>query len=91
LVTTGNEVEFLLKTSPTNWEESSEFKKMKEKIAALKVVNDSAERAIALMATYNQCLAKDEKKKQDVLQVVEENRKRLKSTTKECLKNYSTI
>jgi hypothetical protein len=81
----------LLTKSPEEWDESQEYKRMKEKIVALKVVNDCAERAISLMATYNQTLAKNEKRKQAVLQIVEDNRKRIKSTSKQSLKSYETI
>jgi hypothetical protein len=64
---------------------------MRRKVECLKVVNDCAERAIALMATYNQTLAKGEKRKQDMLQVVENNRKRLKTTSKKELGTYETL
>jgi hypothetical protein len=55
---------------------------MRRKVECLKVVNDCAERAIALMATYNQTLAKGENRKLDVLQIVKNNRKRVKTTSK---------
>jgi hypothetical protein len=62
------------------WDELEAFNRMRRK-----VVNDCAERAIGLMATYNQTLAKGGKRKQDVLQVVENNRKRVKTTSKKDL------
>jgi hypothetical protein len=55
------------------------------------IVNDCAERAIALMATYNQTLAKGEKQKKDVLQVVENNHKRVKTTSKKEQGTYETL
>jgi hypothetical protein len=81
----------LLTTSPSKWDETEAFNRMRRKVECLKVVNDCAERAIALMATYNQTLAKGEKRKQDMLQVVENNRKRLKTTSKKELGTYETL
>jgi hypothetical protein len=40
---------------------------------------------------YNQTVAKGEKRKQDVLQVVENNRKRVKITSKKELGTYETL
>jgi hypothetical protein len=84
-------VNLLIKLHPSQWNELAPYKEMKEKVNCLKVINDTAERGIALMSTYNKTLAKNEKRKQNVLQVVEDNRKRVKSTTKEALKSYQTI
>jgi hypothetical protein len=87
----GQEVETLLETDPKFWEDTSLYHRLKKKVVALKVTNDCAERAIALMANYNHSLANDEGKKRNILQVVENNRKRVKSITKQSLKTYDTI
>jgi hypothetical protein len=50
-----------------------------------------AERAKALMATYNQTLSKNDKRKQDVLEVVENSRKRVNFTSKKELGTYETL
>jgi hypothetical protein len=48
------DVEFLLKTDPATCEGSSQYQEMKAMIEALKVVNNVAESAIALMTNYNE-------------------------------------
>jgi hypothetical protein len=46
---------------------------------------------LSVLATYNQTLAKGEKRKQDVLQVVENNRKSVITTSKKELGTYETL
>jgi len=44
-------------------------------VRGLRVVNDTAERGVALLQEYNALLTKDEEQTQFVLQVVKEHRK----------------
>ena len=61
----------------------------------LHVVNDTADRGVALMNDYNALLAKDEEQMQFTVQVVKEHRKLFpysnKSTLVYDLKGYSKI
>jgi len=51
------------------------------KVKQLRVVNDCAERGIALISTYNAALTKDESQKQYLLQLVATHRKKFPVTT----------
>jgi hypothetical protein len=51
---------FLLKIDPATWEVSPKYQEMKAMVKALKVVNDVAERVIALMTNCNENLTKNE-------------------------------
>jgi len=53
----------------------------------MKVVNDSAERAIALMQQYNSSLTQNEEQKQFLLCLVEKHRKQYPTCTKSALMN----
>lgn len=64
------------------WSSSIEFKNAKRRVQCLEVVNDNAERGIALIKTYNSKLSTDEDQKQCILQLVEDHRKNYKSTRK---------
>ena len=64
-----------LNKDPSLWEEDTEFIKSRDQIKKLKVINDVAERGILLIDTFNPVLTKQEKQKQYLLQVVENQRK----------------
>jgi len=53
----------------------------------MKVVNDSAERAIALMQQYKSSLTKNEEQKQFLLCLVEKQRKQYPTCAKSALMN----
>lgn len=53
----------------------------------LKVVNDIAERALALIEQYNDSLTKNEEQKQYLLQVVQKHRKAFPNCHKKNLKS----
>jgi len=57
---------FLVK-DPTEWNDDRSYKDLKTAASKMKVVNDSAERAIALMQQYNSSLTKNEELKQYLL------------------------
>ena len=71
------ELHELVAASSTNWTESPLFDKAKLTVDSIKVVNDSAERSVALMSSYNKSITKTETEMQRLLQVVEDNRKRI--------------
>lgn len=58
-----------LSLDPIYWEENEEYKKGKEIVRSLKVVNDTAERHVKLMEEFNCKITKNEEQKQFLLQV----------------------
>ncbi|KAL4089004.1 hypothetical protein QTP88_024082 [Uroleucon formosanum] len=64
-----------LKHDPTSWESSESYINGKKIINSLKIVNDTAERAVKLMEEYNFTLTLDEEQKQFILKCVQEHRK----------------
>ncbi|KAL1378520.1 hypothetical protein pipiens_015530 [Culex pipiens pipiens] len=64
---------------PTEWAEIEGFKAGLRVVQNLKVVNDIAERGVKLCEEYNKVFTKNEAENQRVLQVVELNRKAVKT------------
>jgi hypothetical protein len=62
LLTLGVDLEIILECQPVTWNTSTNYQTMLSKINSLKVINDSAERGIALMTEYNTTVSKDENK-----------------------------
>src|SRR6218665_1186290 len=54
-------------------------------VRELRVVNDTAERGVALMQEFNALLTKDEEKTKFAIQVIKEHRKRYIDSKKETL------
>jgi hypothetical protein len=79
------DMRFLLNINPAKWQASAKYIQMKKEITTLTVVNDSAERAMALMTTFNHSLTKNEDEKQRVLQVAEDNRRRISDANKKTI------
>jgi hypothetical protein len=75
---------FLAK-APEEWNEDVSYQDLKKAAMAMTVVNDSAERAIALMQRYNSSLTKDEEQKQFLLQLVRRHREIYPSCSKATL------
>lgn len=67
-------MDFLL-LHPSTWEEDEGFLAGKRKLQQLKVVNDAAERGVALIQSFNAVLTNQEDQKQYLLQLVEKHRK----------------
>lgn len=63
-----------LQTDPSEWETRGDFQKAAQYVVSMKVVNDYAERGVALMQSYNNILTKNEEQRQYILQVVEQHR-----------------
>ena len=59
-----------------------EFLQFEEYVVHTKVVNDTAERAIKLWSDYLNILTTDEMKREGLVQVVEDHRKRVKGRNK---------
>lgn len=64
-----------LTTHPSTWKNSMQFLDGYKKLKAVKVVNDAAERGIALMTSFNGTLTNQEEQQQYILQVIEKHRK----------------
>ena len=80
----------LLIQDPASWSDSPLFEKAKSAVDSIKAVNDSAERSVALMSSYNESITKNETKMQRLLQFVEDHRKRIPDYKKTTLKQYET-
>lgn len=78
-----------LKEDPQNWENEESFINGRNKLKNLKVVNDTAERAVKLVEDYHGLITKDESQMAYVMQCVHEHRKLYPNCTKITLnKNY---
>ena len=76
---------FLLKD---DWRHTPEYATMKNAVANLHPVNDSAERALNMATTYNGKITKDEVSFQQLMLVVEAHRKKHGVKTKSDLKEF---
>jgi hypothetical protein len=85
------DLNFFLYSDPQQWAVLETYQTMQKVVQFIKVVNDAAERKIALMSDYNDVLTKNEATKQDILQIVENNRKRISNTAKNTLANYEKL
>jgi hypothetical protein len=65
-----------LEVDPGSWETNPDYLQAEDIVRALRVVNDTAERGVALMQEYNALLTKDEEQTQFALQIIQEHRKR---------------
>ena len=71
-----------LSTDPDTWESEDGYSVAKRRLATLKVVNDTAERGVALIQEFNKTLTKDEEDLQFLLQVVADHRQLYPTTKK---------
>ena len=67
---------------PGSWEHENSFKEAMNAASGLVMVNDRAERGVALTQDYNKLLTKDEEQKQALLQIVAAHRKMYPNTKK---------
>ena len=82
LIENGKQIvqEGFLRKDPQHWPEDETFVALADRARNLAVVNDTAERAIALMQQYNSKMTADEEQKQLCLRLVAEHRKQLPGT-----------
>lgn len=71
--------------SPEEWEHHPEYKRAKERVNNIPVVNDHAERGIALIQQFNGSYTKKEEQLQFLLGVVADHRKRFSGASKASL------
>jgi hypothetical protein len=74
-----------LKVDPDSWEQRDYFKVAKEVVQALKVVNDHAERGVALVQEFSGLLTRNKDQLQFLLQVVDEHRRAFPDSQKQTL------
>lgn len=79
-----------LKSDPQEWDSRPDYQAAAKYVREMKVVNDCAERGVALMQNYNSILTKNEDQKQFLLQVVEEHQRKYSKALKKTLKNTQT-
>ena len=72
----------ILKLPVDSWDENDKFIQMKIKLKHLKVVNDTAERGVALMSKFNKLITNDEEQKQYLLKVISAHRQKYTKTVK---------
>jgi len=58
----------------SEWDNLEQYKRNQDTCRSVKVVNDFAERSVALIQHFNVSLTRDEEQKQFILQVVERHR-----------------
>ena len=80
---------FIMTNDPETWNDSPLYMQNKCIVDSLKVVNDMAERSIALMSDFNSSITKNETEMQRLIQVVEDHRKRVPDSSKRTLIAYT--
>ena len=63
-----------LQVDPSQWEYQAEYQRSQQLVQSVRIVNDLAERGVALIQEFNSSLTRDEEQKQYLLQVVEDHR-----------------
>jgi len=74
-----------LQQHPSTWETNVSFQVARRRILSLKVVNDAAERGVALVQSFNAILTNQEEQKQYLLQLVEKHRKDFPDSNKQTI------
>lgn len=74
-----------LDVDPEMWENQEDFQQALQIVQAMKVVNDHAERGVALIQEFSGLMTRNEHQLQFLLQVVEEHRQNYPDSRKETL------
>lgn len=77
-----------INVDPELWSERDDYKQGRDIVHQLKVVNDLAERGVALIEEYNSILTKNEEQKQYLLQIVQDHRQRFPDCKKRSLMDH---
>ena len=85
----GLDVSTLAANDPHIWKDIPSFQQAAAVVKSIKVVNDVAERSVALMSSFNQSITRRESGMQKLIQVVEDNRRRIPDASKSTLESYS--
>lgn len=73
--------DFLL-LDPSEWECHEQYRQSQQLVKSIRVVNDLAERGVALIQEFNSSLTRSEEQKQYLLHVVEDHRNKFSAPTK---------
>jgi hypothetical protein len=80
------DTEFILRTDPVTWEQNEVYHGFQESIKVLNVTNDLAERTIKMITDLSSNpLTRDEEELQRIVQVVENNRKKIPIVNKSAI------
>ena len=71
-----------LNLDPSKWINDKSYKMCQDIVKTVKVVNDLAERGVALIQEFNSSITRNEEQKQFLLQIVEDHRKQFSEPTK---------
>ena len=74
--------EEFLQSDPSEWGHQETYKTSQKVAQSVRVVNDLAERGVALIQEFNSSLTRNEEQKQFLLQVVEDHRNKFSAPTK---------
>ena len=74
-----------LKRPVEEWNTRPDYMEMADFFQNLLVTNDTAERGVKFISDYAMCLTKDSQDRQNILQVVEQERRQISNVTKENL------
>jgi len=77
-----------LQSDPSTWEERDDYKMALETVKCMAVVNDHAERGVALIQEYSGLFTHDESQLQFLLQVVADHRRAFPDSKKETLLSH---
>ena len=62
--------------TPDKWDDLPEYRTARSTVAALKVINDAAERGVKLVSDYTKVITRNEDQLQYLLQMVESHRRK---------------
>lgn len=82
------DIDFMFENDVGHWKTLDSYKIAKDRIDSIHVVNDCAERSLKLMTDFNELFTNNESEKQNAIQSIEDNRKRMPSTKKSDLATY---
>jgi len=71
-----------LQLDPSEWQGQEQYQQSQLLVKSVRVVNDLAERGVALIQEFNSSLTRDAEQKQYLLQVVEDHRNKFSAPTK---------
>lgn len=91
LFTALNVPQNFLTKCPDTWDSDNDYIAGKRKVRSLKVVNDAAERGVALIQQFNGILTKQEDQKQFLLQVVDKHRHDFPNSNKATVTAVSAV
>lgn len=83
------DIKFMFENDVADWKHLDDYKSAKNIVDSFQVVNDCAERTLKLMTDFNESFTTKEAEKQQAIQVIEDNRKKIPNTKKSVLSTYA--